>query len=140
MQPRQFHFGRLWMLVGCAMALVSNPSAAWSGTPGVSALTKLEHGLWELSERGSKAPPRRICLSDPLVLTQLRHSGRACSRFVIENQPDRATLHYTCPGAGHGRTTIRVETPRLAQIDTQGIAESSPFEARFEGRFVGRCR
>jgi hypothetical protein len=49
------------------------------------------------------------------------------------------TVHYTCPGSGHGRTTIRKETNRLVQIDTQGIASGSPFSRTFEARRGGSC-
>ena len=41
-------------------------------------------------------------------------------------------MHYTCPGAGHGRTSIRSETNRLVQIDTQGIADGKPFSQAIE--------
>jgi hypothetical protein len=48
-------------------------------------------------------------------------------------------VHYTCPGAGHGRTTVRVETPRLVQIESQGMARNEPFAIRLEGRRTGNC-
>lgn len=107
--------------------------------PGLPALGAIERGLWELRERGSSAAPRKICVADPSTLIQIRHGSTACSRFVIDSKPDRATVHYTCPGAGHGRTTIRVETSRLIQIDSQGIADDSPFNFSYEGRRTGAC-
>lgn len=119
---------------------VSAP-AAWQGAnaPDLPALSGIERGMWELRERGSSAPPRRICVADPLALMQVEHGGAACSRFVIDSQPRRATVHYTCPGAGHGRTTIRIETGRLIQLDSQGIADNSPFDFSYEGRRTGSC-
>ncbi|RJF85438.1 DUF3617 domain-containing protein [Sphingomonas cavernae] len=115
--------------------------AAWqpARAPGLPALAGIEKGMWELRERGSSAAPRRICIADPSTLIQIRHGASACSRFVIDSKPDRATVHYTCPGAGHGRTTIRVETSRLIHIDSQGIADNSPFNFTYEGRRVGNC-
>lgn len=127
----------LAVLAGLAPAAIA-PIAARSTT--LPALTRLMEGSWELRERGSKAAPQRICAADPLALMQVRHAGRACSRFVIDSQSDRATVHYTCPGVGHGRTTLRVETNRLVQIETQGFVEGAPFQTRYEGRFVGPCR
>lgn len=114
--------------------------AAWAqSAAGLPALAAIEKGLWELRERGSNAQPRRICVADPVALMQVRHGSSACSRFVIDNQSKRATVHYTCPGAGHGRTTIRVETSRLIQIESQGIADNSPFNFTYEGRHAGKC-
>jgi hypothetical protein len=50
-----------------------------------------------------------------------------------------ATVHYSCPGSGWGRTTVRVETPRLARVETQGIAGKAPFAFTAEARRVGAC-
>jgi len=50
-----------------------------------------------------------------------------------------ATIHYTCPGRGYGRTTIAVETSKLVRIDTQGIVDGMPFATEFEGRKIGMC-
>ena len=80
-----------------------------------------------------------MCVADPRTLLQVRHGRAPCSRFVIANDARASTVHYTCPGAGHGRTTIRVETPRLIQIDSQGIADNEPFALQFEGRRTGAC-
>ena len=49
------------------------------------------------------------------------------------------TVNYTCPGIGRGRTTIRVETPRLVQIDSQGLDRGAPFALRAEARRIGPC-
>ena len=42
-------------------------------------------------------------------------------------------------GRGYGRTSIRLETDRLVQIRTQGIADGLPFEYSAEARRVGDC-
>jgi hypothetical protein len=58
---------------------------------------------------------------------------------VVENSPTVATIHYSCPGHGHGRTTLSVETPRLLRVDTQGVVDGAPFATELEGRRVGTC-
>ena len=122
------------------LAVLAVPAFSQAGGPPLTALRSVQHGLWELQEKGSKAPPQRVCARDPMQLVQVRHGATACSRFVVENLPTRGTVYYTCPGAGHGQTTIRVESPKLIQLDSQGIADKSPFNASYEGRYAGVCR
>ena len=114
-------------------------AAAPAHAPQLAALTRIEAGQWQLKEPGATGTARSLCVTDPAVLLQLGHSGAQCSRFVIADRPDMATVHYTCPGAGHGRTTISLETPRLLHIETQGIAGGAPFDLDYEGRRVGTC-
>ena len=102
-------------------------------------LDRLEKGSWQLRERGKDAVLQTVCLGDPRRMIQIHHPRATCSRYVIEDTPNSVTVHYTCPGAGHGRTTIRSETNRLVQIDTQGIAEGKPFSQAIEARRVGGC-
>jgi hypothetical protein len=80
-----------------------------------------------------------ICVRDPAVLLQLQHRGANCRRFVIANDPQNTTIAYRCAAAGNGHTTLRVETPRLVQIESQGIANKEPFSVQLEGRRVGDC-
>jgi hypothetical protein len=103
------------------------------------ALAKLEPGLWQLRNLDDRRPLPPICLGDPNLLMQVQHRNSPCSRLVIANNPRGATVQYTCPAGGFGRTSIRVETPRLAQIDTQGIVDNTPFGYRAEARRVGSC-
>jgi hypothetical protein len=102
-------------------------------------LDTLEKGQWELRERGGTSMLRSFCLGDARSLIQLQHARGNCSRYVIADGPGEVTVHYTCPGAGHGRTTIRRETARLVQIDTQGIAGGAPFSHAYEARRAGGC-
>ncbi len=102
------------------------------------ALEMLQPGQWELREAGS-ASLRSLCIGDPKLLLQVRHGAAACTRFAISNDARSATVVYTCPGAGNGRTTVRAETSRLVQIETQGVADKAPFVLQFEGRRVGSC-
>jgi len=112
---------------------------AAADAPVLTALAKIEPGQWTLRSADGHTPPRTMCVADPRILLQLQHSGVACSRFVIENEPGVTTVHYTCPSAGHGRTTVRVETPRLIHVDSQGISGGAPFDWSFEGRKSGTC-
>jgi hypothetical protein len=106
--------------------------------PNLEALAHLERGRWQISDaQGGGA--RSICLADPAEFLQLEHRGVACGQEVLANEAGAATVQYTCPGRGFGHTSIRVETPRLARIDTQGLADGRPFSYRVEARRVGGC-
>ena len=107
--------------------------------PTLTALSVVESGQWELKSRGIAMEKQLICVSDARVLLQPRHSGSACTRFIITNDSRVATVQYSCPGMGSGRTMLRVETPRLVQIDSQGISGLEPFAVKLEGRRVGEC-
>ncbi len=124
-------------LLMVAAILASVPAVAQ--TPTMAMLDALEHGQWQLRDADDPAASRGICLSDGRQLIQLRHDRIQCSRYIIEDTPQAVTVHYTCPGAGHGRTTIRRETNRLVQVDTQGIANGAPFSLAFEARRTGTC-
>jgi hypothetical protein len=104
------------------------------------ALSLVQPGQWLLKSRENRAENRMICVGDVRALLQVRHGGAMCNRFVIANTPRETTVHYTCPGSGHGRTTIKVETPRLIQIESQGIADREPFAVELEGRRIGECK
>ncbi len=103
------------------------------------ALARLEPGQWTLTSRDAPSAARKLCMADARAFLQIEHRNASCSRFVIASTPKDATVHYTCPGQGHGRTTVRVESARLAQIETQGIVAGAPFSATFEARRSGDC-
>ena len=130
--------GRMrWGALGLAGLLaVAAPVFAFA-LPDVEALSKLERGRWQL--RGSDGEPRSICLRDPAALIQLEHEGVSCKHEVVASEAGGATVQYSCPGRGYGHTGIRVETPRLARIDTQGLIDGRPFSYRVEARKVGTC-
>jgi hypothetical protein len=115
--------------------LLAWPGASQDG-PG-SMLTRLEAGQWEL--RGPAGRIGAICLGNPIQLTQPQHRSAACSRDVVAADEDSMTVSYSCPGLGRGRTTIRFETPRLVQIDSQGLDRGAPFALRAEARRTGAC-
>jgi hypothetical protein len=127
------------MLVLAALVAIAAPAAS-QRSGGMGALAKLQQGLWQfrvLGEGGSQPAP--VCIGDPSVLAQLQHRNTPCSRLVVSQDGERATVHYTCPAGGYGQTSLRVETPRLVQIDTQGISGNVPFAYRAEARLVGSC-
>ena len=129
-------FGRITILLGGMLSASSlaQPQAQ------LAAVSLLESGQWQIRELDTPdVAPRSICVSDPNMLMQLRHSTKNCSRFVVTNDARRATIRYTCPANGFGQTTLRVETARLAKIDTQGIADNMPFAFRAEARRIGPC-
>lgn len=105
----------------------------------IQALSSLESGLWDLRSTRGRDVGRTMCVTDPNVFLQLGHPGRSCSRFPIVNEPKNASVHYSCAGAGQGQTDLRVETPRLVQIETQGFLNQQPFSYSFEARRVGDC-
>jgi hypothetical protein len=121
-----------------ATVAVGAPVAAQA--PELAMLRTLETGQWQLRDRDSSSPPISLCVRDPKVLLQLRHRYAVCTRFIVEDGAGSVTVQYSCPGAGNGRTTVRRETSRLVQIDTQGIAGGAPFNTAYEGRYVGACR
>lgn len=127
-----------WTLAGATLAL-AGAAAVPAQAPSLAMLDRLEKGRWQLSERGKQDILQSMCLGDARRMIQIYHPRSGCSRYVIEDKPNSVTVHYTCPGAGHGRTTIRSETNRLVQIDTQGIADGKPFSQAIEARRVAAC-
>lgn len=121
-----------------APAVVRTASPAPASRP--AALEELRPGLWSIHADGPGALPRRICLDDPAKLVQVRHSETAaCSRMVIASAAHEATIHYSCPGAGWGRTSLRVDSATSVRIDTQGIADNAPFAYQATARREGEC-
>ncbi len=119
--------------------MLAAATAVPAQAPSLTMLDQLEKGRWQLTDRDDRTALQSLCLGDARRLIQIRHPRAGCSRYIIEDTPASVTVHYTCPGAGHGRTTIRNETNRLVQIDTQGIADGKPFSQAIEARRVGAC-
>ncbi len=129
-------------LVMAAQASVGAPTPvpAPAATPAplsMLALRQLEAGLWQLDTKGRA--PKQVCVSDGSELIQVEHDQTGCSRFMIANDAKASTVHYSCQGAGWGRTTIRVETARQVQVQTQGISHNAPFDFVAEGHRIGAC-
>lgn len=122
-------------LVALGLASVSAPAQA----PELAILEKLQPGLWNLKERGTADTADKLCVRDLRKLLQLRHRDAQCNRYVVSDTPEELTVTYRCPGGGSGRTTIKYEGRGLIQIESQGIAENSPFAFSKEGRYAGAC-
>ena len=138
MEGKMAIFSPLFRTSLAALGLAA-ATAVPAQAPSLAMLDRLEKGSWQLRERGKDAVLQTMCLGDARRMIQIEHPQSNCSRYVIEDTPTSVTVHYTCPGAGHGRTTIRSETNRLVQIDTQGIAQGRPFSQAIEARRTGGC-
>lgn len=108
-------------------------------TPG--ALAALETGMWQLRSIGGSGPQatRNVCVRNAAQLLQLRHGSRGCPSRTLSQSATDVSVRYECSGNGWGQTSIHVETPRLARIDTQGIHGGSPFHQVYEARRTGAC-
>ena len=129
---------RLRVLLGLLPAvLLLAPAAAQA--PSLRMLDQLQRGEWELRFRDG-TPTRKICLRTGRELIQLRHPGRDCSQYVVDDNPDEVTVQYTCPGNGYGLTNIRKGAGSLVQIESSGLVMSRAFDFTAEARKIGSCR
>ncbi len=115
---------------------IAIPAVAQSDS--LAMLDGLTKGEWTIKHRDGSAD-RKICVETGQELIQLRHDDSECSRFVVEDGPNKVTVQYTCSGNGYGRTNIRKETGALVQIESQGIASGLPFQFAAEARRTGSC-
>ncbi|WP_242125249.1 hypothetical protein [Sphingobium sp. Sx8-8] len=122
-----------------AFAIMAAGWPAQAAPPSPRLAKGLEPGEWELRERGGDGDVRRLCMSDFRQFLQIRHARASCRTFIVSETPTRHVVTYECGAAGNGRTDLRVETARLVQIRSQGIAEGAPFEFAMEGRWIGAC-
>lgn len=129
---------RIGLAVAMAGLLAVSSAPLWGQRPALAMLDGLQKGSWELRTRG-EGGVENVCVRDGRQLIQLRHQSDTCRSLVIEDTPTQVTVQYTCPGKGYGRTRIRRETAQLAQIDTQGIVDGSPFAFVVEARWAGQC-
>ena len=134
MVAKPLGWGSVW--AGALFFLVAPASTQ---EPSIPLLERIEAGQWEVRGTGHGLIAS-ICLGDRHLLIQPQHGSADCSRNLVSSGEDSATIRYTCPGDGFGQTTIRLETPRLARIDSQGLKQGVPFALRGEARRVGPCR
>lgn len=136
---------KIWLLgLTVTGALFSTASVAGPAAPSptirpVKALSTLQTGQWGIRSRDNPEANRSFCMADANALLQLRHPTNICSRYVISDGDREATVQYSCAADGNGRTSIRVETPRLVQVETQGVADQMPFAFSAEARRIGNC-
>jgi hypothetical protein len=125
------------LIVAGALLLVVTDGALAQRAASLALLGRVERGQWQLTERSGTG--RSMCLTAPARLLQLGHGGAACEQVVESEDQNSATIRYACPGHGHGRTVISVDTPRVISIETQGVADGAPFILEYEGRRTGNC-
>ncbi len=114
---------------------------AMAGPQGsLAMLDRFEPGQWELRQRDGGSPATQRCIGNGRVLIQLRHANLQCRSTIIEDRATSVTVQYVCPGNGYGLTRIRLENPRLAQVETQGVVNGLPFSFAAEARRRGACR
>jgi hypothetical protein len=112
-------------------------AASAAQAPGLAVLRAVVPGQWLLQEKGGES--RSVCVADPRALMQIEHGHAQCSRFVVADGPRSATVHYTCPGAGHGRSTISLAGKERFRLETQGILDGAPFDTQYEAHRLGQC-
>ena len=125
---------RAFVALLSVLLLTALPVAAQAPGP----LAQVERGSWQLAGP-SGAAIATVCLGDPLLLAQPQHGPQPCTREILSSDAHSVTVNYTCPGMGRGRTQLRVETPRLVQIDSQGLHYGAPFALRAQARKIGPC-
>ncbi len=130
MRLRSFHRAALLS----ALLVPAWPAATQQPGP----LARVELGQWQLRGAGGNVIAS-LCLGDPLLLAQPQHGPQPCSREILASDERSVTVNYVCPGMGRGRTLLRVETPRLIRIDSQGLHYGAPFGVRLEARRTGPC-
>lgn len=94
-------------------------------------------GKWTVQVRDGAT--RTLCIPDALPLIQLAHPQSGCRRLMIVDRRDSATIQYSCPAAGWGRTSIRIDSPRRVEIDTQGIVQNQPYAYQASAHYTGYC-
>jgi len=125
---------RILIALSAALLLAAWPAATQQPGP----LTQVERGQWELRGSGGAALGA-LCLGDPLLLAQPLQAPGPCTREVLSTEGHVVTVGFVCPGMGRGRSELRVETPRLVQIDSQGISNGTPFALHAQARRTGSC-
>jgi hypothetical protein len=130
---------RRFVVFAALLGALSTGAALSAQGNALAMLSGLHKGQWAVTSRDGE-PPRTVCLGDAAQLIQLRHLRSSCSRYVVEDAPDKVTVQYTCKGNGYGRTSIRKETNALVQIESQGIEGGLPFQFKAEARRTGACR
>jgi hypothetical protein len=125
---------RMKIALSAVMLLAAWPAATQQPGP----LGQVERGQWELRAASGSAIGT-LCLGDPILLAQPLRTPQSCTSEIEAVDGHVVTVSYVCPGMGRGRTSLRVETPRLVQIDSQGLANGTPFALRAQARRTGPC-
>jgi hypothetical protein len=124
-----------FLCLGFAGALAS---AAAPSDGGAGVLARLHRGQWVVKPFARGAAERTLCLRDPKVLLHLEHGG-GCKEELVASDSGGATAEYSCGARGFAHTSVRLQTPRAATIDTQGLIDGRPFSYRAVARRAGPC-
>lgn len=130
----------MWLRAMLVGALMTAGGTAAAAPERLIALDTVQPGEWELRPLEKDGGKRRLCVRDPRQLLRTEHARHQCRLFVVKDGPAAASVTYDCAQAGGGRTDVRVETPRLVQIRSQGVADGAPFARVMEARRLGACR
>ncbi len=129
------------LMVRSALAglLVCGGAAAAAEMATLVAVSAIEPGQWQLREVGTSAAPRSMCVTDPATLLQIEHGQAHCTYLVLSDQARTGTISYSCPGAGNGRTTLKLESASDFRLETQGINGGAPFDKAYQAHRMGAC-
>ncbi len=104
------------------------------------ALAPAAGGLWEIGKSAQGTGARRVCIRDPVMLSQWEHRGGRCTRIIISDEGNKTIIHYTCSDGGFGRSEMTLVTPRTLRVATQGInRRDGPFNYVLHARRAGNC-
>ncbi len=110
------------------------------GAAAPRALAPATGGLWEVGTSATGIGARRLCIADPVMLSQWEHRGGRCTRVIISDEGNKTVIHYTCADGGFGRSEMTLVTPRTLRVATQGIIRNDgPFNYVLHARRVGNC-
>lgn len=127
---------RFKMAACAAAAIAALPLMAEAAE--LDMLGTLTKGSWNLRIRDNGSQ-QRVCVRNGREFIQIRHRQPGCSQVVVRDDPNEVVVQYTCRGNGYGRTSIRRESNGLVQIQSQGIADGTPFSISGEARHAGKC-
>jgi hypothetical protein len=125
------------LLMFCAIA-APTPTRAQHNHE-LAALSTLQPGQWVLRGLDATSPNKSLCAGNIQMLLRVAHPNASCSQAVISDMADQAIVYYSCPGVGHAQTSLKVETARLVQIESQGVRDNEPFAFSYEARRAGDC-
>ena len=100
------------------LLILAAPAAALvlaAAPPGRRRWPQVSGGMWEVSGIPKSKPPLRECIADSMMLAQIEHRAKKCSRTVISDGELQTVIEYKCGGGGFGRSKVTVITPRSLQ-------------------------
>jgi hypothetical protein len=124
------------------VAAAGSGAVAYAQDSSLSIIESIERGMWQFRLLGGSAatsPVGQLCVGDVSRLAQLQHGITDCDHYVVRTTSNSVTVSYSCKGQGQGLTTIRKESGKLIQIQSQGIRNNAPFSFSVEARKTGSC-